>query len=281
MKPQTIQIFLPDGNPTGIKIAELTNRIITAILVPRNQLQDAGKRDEISKHGIYFLFGETEDKAKPLVYIGETDDCIDRIKAHNRNKDFWNHAVIITSKTNSSTKSHVKYLEYISIKNALDINRYETDNQTTPAKPFVTESMEADLLDNYGTIKILLATLGFPIFEETRMSAKKSKELFCCKTKIIMAEGNLINDGFVVYKNSKAVQNATNECMKWVIELREKLIENGILKEENGILSFLSDHIFNSPSAASSVVLGRHSNGWLEWKNKTNNKTLDELYRKS
>jgi hypothetical protein len=68
--------------------------------------------------------------------------------------------------------------------------------------------------------------------------------------------------------------------MKWVIELRERLKENGILKEENGILLFLSDYIFNSPSAASSVVLGRHSNGWTEWKNKINNKTLDELYRK-
>jgi len=27
MKPQTIQIFLPNGNPRGLKIAELTNTI--------------------------------------------------------------------------------------------------------------------------------------------------------------------------------------------------------------------------------------------------------------
>ncbi|MDR0413833.1 MAG: GIY-YIG nuclease family protein [Prevotellaceae bacterium] len=281
MKPQTIQIFLPDGNPTGIKVAELTNRIITAILMPRNKIQEAEKREEIKKHGIYFLFGEIEDKAKPLVYIGETDDCLERIKTHNRNKDFWNYAVMITSKTNSFTKSHVKYLEYLSIKSAIDTSRYDTDNQVTPTKPFVTESMEADLLDNYDTLKVLLATLGFPIFEEVRISSKKSKNLFYCKTRDIMAEGNLIDDGFVVYKNSKAVPNATNGCMKWVIELREKLKENGILKEEKGILSFLSDYIFNSPSAASSAVLGRHSNGWTEWKNKVNNKTLDELYRKS
>lgn len=281
MRPQTIQIFLPDGNPIGIKVAELTNRIITAILIPRNKLQDAEKREEIKKHGVYFLFGETEGKAKPTVYIGETDDCLERIKTHNRSKDFWNYAVIITSKTNSFTKSHIKYLEYLSIKHAVDINRYETDNQIIPTKPFVTESMEADLLDNYDTLKVLLATLGFPIFEEVRTTSTKTKDLFYCKIRDISAEGNLINDGFVVYKNSKAAKDATNACMKWVIELREKLKENGILKEENGILSFLSDYIFNSPSAASSVVLGRHSNGWTEWKNKTNNKSLDELYRKA
>jgi predicted GIY-YIG superfamily endonuclease len=122
MHPQTIQIFLPDGNPTGIKVTEITNRIITAIMIPRSQLKDAEKRDEIKKHGIYFLFGELEDKVKPMIYIGETDDCFERIKSHNRNKDFWNYAVCFTSKTNSFTKSHVKYLEYLSIKNAIEIN---------------------------------------------------------------------------------------------------------------------------------------------------------------
>ena len=281
MRPQTIQIFLPDGNPIGIKVAELTNRIITAILIPRNKLQDAEEREEIKKHGIYFLFGEIEGKAKPIAYIGETDNCLERIKTHNRNKDFWNYAVIITSKTNSFTKSHVKYLEYLSIKHVIDINRYETENQAIPTKPFVTESMEADLLDNYDTLKLLLATLGFPIFEEIRTTSTISIELFYCKIRNISAEGNLVNDGFVVYKNSKAVLNATNGSMKWVIELREKLKENGILIEENGVLSFFSDYLFNSPSAAAAVVLGRHSNGWTEWKNKTNNKTLDELYRKA
>jgi hypothetical protein len=276
-KSQTIQIFLPEGNPIGIKIAELTNRIITAILIPRNKLQEAEKRDEIKKPGIYFLFGEIEGKAKPIVYIGETDDCLERIKTHNRNKDFWNFVVIVTSKTNSFTKSHVKYLEYLSIKCTVDINRYETDNQVTPAKPLVTESMEADLLDNYDTIKVLLATLGFPIFEEMKI---KTQNQFYLKAKNVCAKGDLADDGFVVYENSEAVLNSTKGCMKWVVDLREKLKENGILKEKNGILLFLSDYIFNSPSAASAVVLGRQSNGWTEWKNKVNNKTLDELYRK-
>ena len=57
-RPQTIQIFLPDGNPTSIKIADLTNRLIVAILIPRNKLSDCGIRPEVRKHGIYFLFGK-------------------------------------------------------------------------------------------------------------------------------------------------------------------------------------------------------------------------------
>lgn len=31
---QTIQIFLPDGSPRSVKIAEITNRVVKAILAP-------------------------------------------------------------------------------------------------------------------------------------------------------------------------------------------------------------------------------------------------------
>lgn len=37
------------------------------------------------------------------------------------------------------------------------------------------------------------------------------------------------------------------------------------------------DYVFKSPSTASSVVLGRSSNGWLDWKNKEG-KSLDDVF---
>ncbi|HEY1039422.1 MAG TPA: GIY-YIG nuclease family protein, partial [Bacteroidia bacterium] len=93
-RPQTIQIFLPDGNPTSVKIADLTNRMIIATLVPRKKLSDVSSRQEVKKYGIYFLFGINEEKAKPIAYIGETDNCFTRLNTHNREKDFWTHAVV-------------------------------------------------------------------------------------------------------------------------------------------------------------------------------------------
>lgn len=33
--PQTIQIFLPSGDPQGIRVAEITTRIVRVIEVPR------------------------------------------------------------------------------------------------------------------------------------------------------------------------------------------------------------------------------------------------------
>lgn len=40
-RPQTIQFFLPQGEPRGIRIAEITTRIVQAVLVPRSKLPEA------------------------------------------------------------------------------------------------------------------------------------------------------------------------------------------------------------------------------------------------
>ncbi len=278
VRPQTIQIFLPDGNPTSIRIADLTNRMISAVLSPRNKLAEVGLREEVRKYGVYFLFGINEEKAKPMVYIGETEDCFERIKTHNKNKEFWNYAVIISSKTNTFTKTHVKYLEYLCIKNAIEIGRYDAENQTSPAKPYVTESMEADLLDNYETIKVLLATLGYPIFEEIRKSSVKKKEILYCKGKEAVAEGDMIDDGFVVFKGSTANMKETKTAGSWVVGMRSKLIESKVLIELENTFVFSQDYIFGSPSAAAAAVLGRRANGWTEWKNK-DGISIDKIYR--
>tara|TARA_B100000787_G_scaffold143077_1_gene112598 strand:+ start:180 stop:389 length:210 start_codon:yes stop_codon:yes gene_type:complete len=46
-RPQTIQIFLPDGSPTSIREAEITNRLVKAVLFPRNKMQEVAKREMV------------------------------------------------------------------------------------------------------------------------------------------------------------------------------------------------------------------------------------------
>lgn len=277
-RPQTIQIFLPDGSPTSIREAELTNRLVKAILFPRNKMQEVLKRDIVHFTGVYFLFGNTEDGSKQLVYIGEGEDCYKRIRSHNRNKDFWTHCVIITTKTDEYTKTDVKFLEHYCLDKAKEIGRYKTDNDTGSKKPSIPENREYDLLDNFDTAKILLATLGYSLFEQKR-KAKSLKELFTCKGKQAIAKGELTDDGLVVYKGGKCNLKETPTAGKWIIGMRQGLIDDGILKEENGDFVFQTDYIFNSPSAAAGTILGRRANGWKEWKNK-DGKTLDELKRR-
>ncbi|MDQ0902339.1 GIY-YIG nuclease family protein [Paenibacillus sp. V4I7] len=276
--PKTIQIFLPDGSPRSIKIAEITSRTIQAIYIPRNKLKETESRNEIKNVGVYFLFGDSDDRLKPVVYVGEAEDCYHRLKQHNQNKDFWNAAIVLISKTNSFTKSHVKFLEWHCYTKAIENNRYIIDNSTIPTKSFITEAMEADLMDSYETAKILIATLGFPIFEGLANSIDKSEALIC-KGKDAYSEGQYTDEGLVVFKGSKANLTETPTAGPWIVGMRQKLIESGILRRNELVLVFTQDHIFASPSAAAGVILARRSNGWIDWKDR-NGKTLDEIKRK-
>jgi hypothetical protein len=279
-RPQTIQIFLPNGSPRGIKIAEITNRVVTAILIPRNQLDNAAKRPEISNVGVYFLFGESNESAKQVVYIGEAENALTRLKQHHREKEFWTHAVVFVSRIGTFTKAHVKYLEHLAVKIAQEVNRYKTENSTIPSAPHITESIEADLLDSFETIKVLISTLGYPIFDAINKKEIARKELFFINSRGVKAEGDLIDDGFVVFKNSEAADNTTPSCHDFIKNLRKSLLKDGILKAQNKKLIFTENYIFSSPSTAAGVVQGRAANGWRDWKD-GEGKTLDELKRQN
>ena len=49
--------------------------------------------------------------------------------------------------------------------------------------------------------------------------------------------------------------------------MRQKLLDSDALIEKDGYLEFTEDTVFNSVSAASSVILGRQSPGPLQWIN--------------
>lgn len=279
MKPQTIQIFLPDGSPISIKEAELTNRLVKAVQFPRNKIQEVSKRELVHYTGVYFLFGSSDEESKPTVYIGEGEDCYKRIQSHNRKKDFWTHCVVVTTKTNEYTKTDAKFLEHYCLEKANQIKRYKTENDTGSKKPSIPEGREYDLLDNFETLKILLATLGYPIFEEINKKVL-NKENFFCKGKDANAEGVFTDEGMLVMKGSVANLKETKTAGTWVTGARERLLKDGTLINKGSYLEFESDHLFIAPSTAAAVILARRANGWIEWKNKEG-KTLDELKRKN
>lgn len=277
-KAKTIQIFLPDGNPRSVKIAEITSRTIQTMLIPRSQLEFASTRNELNNVGIYFLIGNPDENSKPLLYIGEAEVCLNRLKQQNKSKDFWDIALVVISKTQYFTKTHIKYLEWFCHTEAEKIARYRLENSTIPSKPYISESMEADLLDNYETIKILVSTLGYPIFDQIKKPEKK--DILLCKGKDGLAEGEYTEDGLIVFAGSKCNLKESRTAGTWVIGMRQKLIDSGILVQKDNIYAFTADHIFSSPSAAAAVVLARRANGWIEWKYK-NGKTLDEVKRQN
>jgi hypothetical protein len=58
--------------------------------------------------------------------------------------------------------------------------------------------------------------------------------------------------------------------------LRNELLDRGILVEEDDGFRLAQDYVFNSPSTAAGVFLGRAANGRTEWRD-GDGKTLKEL----
>jgi hypothetical protein len=275
---KTIQIFLPDGNPRSVKIAEITSRTVQAILIPRSKLDFIAERDELNNVGIYFLIGGSDEDSKPTVYVGEAENCLLRLKQHNAGKDFWNVALVIISKTKFFTKSHIKYLEWFCLEEIKKANRFKMDNSSIPSCPHISEPIKADLIDNFDTIKILVSTLSYPLFDQIEKPEKQ--DILICKGKDAVAEGEYSEEGFIVFKGSRCTQNESSSIHNYVTNLRRKLLNDGVIVAQDNVFVFAADYVFSSPSTAAAFVLARNANGWTEWKYK-NGKTLDAVKRKS
>ena len=131
-RPQTIQIFLPSGDPRGMRVAEITTRIVRVIEVPRSQLADFLKMPEAQQVGVYFLMGELSEAGLPRTYIGQSGSVGKRLEQHHQNKDFWNRAFVVISLTNSLTQTHALFLEWLAIAEATKAAGYPP--KADPAK---------------------------------------------------------------------------------------------------------------------------------------------------
>jgi len=110
--PKTIQIFLPTGEPHGIRIAEITTRIVQVIEVPRSLLAEFLAMEQSSQVGVYVLVGEDTGDDDRRVYIGQSGDLRARLAQHHQKKDFWQRALVLISRTNSLTQTHALFLEW-------------------------------------------------------------------------------------------------------------------------------------------------------------------------
>lgn len=293
MNAKTIQIYLPDGNPRGIKVVELPSRTVKAIMIPRSLLLKAGEREELSNVGIYLLF--SDEDPKPFCYIGEAEDCFSRLKQHNNQKDWWTHAIAFVSTNQHFTKSHVRYLEYVAYQKALQAGRYALQNGNIPSQPHIHETVLADIADVFSTIRMLASLLGYPLFDElgntrgkevikdalqtdSAVENNNSDNYIYLKAKGVEARGQYTEEGLVVFKGSQAAIETVQSAQPYLRSMREDLLAKHILELKDYHLEFLDNYVFSSPSFAASVVRGGASNGWFEWKYE-DGRTLDEVHR--
>lgn len=132
MKPRSINIFLLDGDPNGIRVAQISMSTIQAIAFRRNQLRRVREAfPEIERPGVYILIGADEDaQDRQLAYIGESEGVGARLSYHNSNeagrdaKGFWTDTVVLISKDENLTKSHARYVEACLIRGVVSNPRW-------------------------------------------------------------------------------------------------------------------------------------------------------------
>jgi hypothetical protein len=274
---------LPDGDPKGIRTASITSRTIEATYIPRKRIDYARSKDSLASPGVYVLAANSQNSSKPEVYIGETENFIQRLNTHHARMDFWEYAIAFTSKTGFFTKTHVKYLEWLFYQIATKANRCKLHNseQSKPKKPHLSESVEADLMDNFETISVLISVLGLNIFQEIARSEKDNFIFECKSGKGCYGKGRYTEEGLVVFKGAKCSKEISKRFQETHPPLiRNTLIEDKILVEKGAFYELQEDYPFTSPSTAAQIILGSPANGWTSWK-LSDGKTLDEIYRKN
>jgi hypothetical protein len=278
MPSATLKIFLVHADAKRLRTAELSNWTGKAVAAPRSEFDALLARDEAQKSGVYFLTGSDPETGKHSVYVGEAEAIRDRLRSH-LDKDFWNHIIFFISKDENLTKAHIRYLEGRLIEQARLAARSVVKNgQSSGSK--LPESDREDMEIFLEKIHQLMPALGadFLVPQASGTAAMNPQEVLTCEIKGRKASGAVTPTGFVVFKNSHASLEVRPSAHKYpyVVNLRQKLIDDGTLVAEGDTWIFTRDTEFPSPSSAATVIHGGTANGLTAWKNEKG-RTLKEL----
>jgi Domain of unknown function (DUF4357) len=274
-KPYSLRIFVPGGDPDGLRTIEKSNWNGSGIVIPRALLSEAKARKELTRTGVYILLGPPEDSGLPRIYVGEGDPIRPRLESHAAKKDFWTACIAFTSKDEHLNKAHVQYLESRLIALATQAKRCVLENGNEPALPSLAEIDAADADGFLAELLLCCPLLGLHVFSIPTASPSPTR-LLTLAAKGISAQGAELADGFLVKVGSQAVVDLVPSCAPYIKQLREAMLSNGVLAPKNGVLVFTQDYLFGSPSTAGGVVLGRSVNGREAWKTK-DGKLLKEI----
>ncbi len=267
-----LTVFMIDGTATGPKTIEIGNWSGQAIFIPRASLKSLLKRNELSSQGIYLLQSEsTEAEYQNSIYIGEAEKLCVRLKQHIINRDFES-VICFSSKDKALSKAHIKYIEAKLIQLTIDANTTKIENRNIPKGSALSEADESDANYFIEQIKLILPLIGIKALVPATYHSHNSLNLketltnrYQIKSKNLAAYMIETPEGFVVLEGSEASPSLSPSIAAGWINLRKKLMDAKVLEMFGDKLIFKENTTFSSPSAASSVILGRQSPGPISW----------------
>lgn len=287
MGGKQIRLFLVDGTPGGLTTLEVGQWVGHLVSGPRSQFADLLKRAEVTKPGVYLLVGSDESAPDGTVcYIGESDDVSGRLRNHVRDKerDFWDRFVVITSKDEQLTKGHVKYLESRLVELAGRAQRCLLRNGNEPRLSSLPEADRSDMEYFLDQLQTALPVLGINILRgrvesvDTLSPPKETaspvfemhvpKRGLTARAQQIDGEFTLLAGSRVAprIRASSTFAESTASAYRALEARRAALVDSGSIVVDDGAHVLSRDVVFHSPSTAGAIVAGRSCNGRTTWK---------------
>lgn len=298
MRPFSLRIFVPAGDPTGILVATRDDGIGKATIFSRALLGEAKGRKEWALPGIYLLVSQTK------LYIGEGDPVGRRLESHASTKAFWDRALFFTADTRLN-KAHIQHLESKLVKLATQAAVSPLDNGNVPQAPALGEEEYAFAENVLADLLVMLPLLGFNHFVPADDSIDEEDEgqddgpqpgsvrkradvysalpagmLFRGDYKESIATVETVSGGVTLKAGSTVVRDPVPSFDVWCpkyAQIRRQLIDSGVIADIEGSMRLTQDQFFSSASAAAAVVRGVSSNADV-WTS-DDNQNLGDLLR--
>ena len=168
----TLRMFVPDGDPEGVRLIDRMNWTGLGIVFPRSKWPEVRNREEFGRTGVYILTGYSEeDEDLPMVYVGQADGVKSRIDVHGQQKDFWDTGIVFVSNSGALNRAHVTWLEHALVARAQETKRCHLGNANAPQEPALSEAEKADTQAFLREMLQILPLVGLRVFEATRAVA--------------------------------------------------------------------------------------------------------------
>lgn len=291
----TIRLFLVDGTPQGLRLVERMGWTGVFLAFSRADYAAARVRDEVCRTGVYVLVGPDPDGPRgQRIYVGEGDEVRGRLDKHQREKDFWTQGYVLTTRDDSLNKAHVRYLEARLIALAAAADNATFDNGTAPSPLGLSEPEVAEMETYLDNVMPLFGVVGVNVFEPAEETERETAEavpapsppvsrtaqrLFL-RAPLTEAQGEDRASGFLVFEGALGRKEPTPSMMPAYRQMRDRLAREGVLAEVGDQIRLTKSHLFDSASAAASVLCGAQKNGRREWRDGTG-ATLRELQERT
>lgn len=285
MAVQLIRLQLLDGDPEGLRSAQVAGRTTILVGAPWHELKLLLQREEAKRPAVYLLVGDPPVGTAPsmfdeAIYIGECDSLADRFagKHHKADAAEWSQIYVATAAEDTFNKAHARLVEHLLRLRAEEAGRSLV--MTKASSPGSIGDGDAAFAREFvENVVVLAQVLGVGLFRPRAQPAKQvqgappeaeaASPVFQFRYTKQDIPARMVLDGkrFVVLKGSKALVRSEEGMLESVRLKRQQAVQAGVLLESDDprFLQFATDYPTTSPSAAGSLVYGSACSGPVAW----------------